>query len=100
MVIYRFWVEYTDLGHLEKTEKRPEDLGKKVLPDGTEDEDTRGFMIEIDENLVAAVVSTEDVKARVNIEREVYRAAMGLAYDKCQAISHYYTPTSIELISC
>lgn len=98
--MYRFWVEYCDFGKLEKTEKRSEDLGKKVLPDGSEEEDMRGFMIEVDENLVAAVVDSELPGKKVKLEREIYRIAMGIAYDKCQEISHYYAPTSIELVSC
>lgn len=103
--MYRFWVEYTDLGHLEKTEKRPEDFGKKVLPDGTEEEDTRGFMIEIDESIIAAIAEPEPdgngfMYVQVDVEREIYKTAMAMAYDRCQEISHYYAPTSIELISC
>lgn len=94
--MYRFWVEYTDLGHLEKTEKRPEDLGKKVLPDGTEEEDTRGFILEVNESIICS----DEAELGANIEREVYIAAMAKAYDECQKISRYYAPTSVELISC
>lgn len=97
--MYRFWVEYTDFGHLEKTEKRPEDFGKKVFPDDTEEEDTRGFMLEVDENIVAEIAEPDEYGHK-HIERDVFKYAMLIAYDKCQEISHYYAPTSIELVSC
>lgn len=96
--MYRFWVEYTDFGHLEKTEKRPEDLGKRTPPDWAEDEDMRGFMIEVDENIVLHRPCNQPLNR--NVEREIYKTAMAMAYDKCQEISHYYAPTSIELVSC